>query len=481
MKEFDFASLIFKPKTINMVKTDRPKNKSDNSGEKITASGDNGGRHKAEKHLSRSKSPAKTTVVSDIFELISETHGNYPLSPKIVNTRSMTMDNSQSDRRIAASSATLPTSSKNKTDRQSADVSGSDLGVSAIQVFPDNPVMSGTSNTALSETAQLMQVMNQFMKQQQDLLKRSASAIADNADPPKRRKTHVMSDSEQGELSEDDRPVEEQIEELLGDLEKSANADNNNNCSEVLKDSDSVNEEWLLLAKEYQVEEETGPKLDDKLADLLKNLITNKSSDERLKAKMEAYPKPQNCEPMQAPRINPEIWSKLKPGTRSRDIKMQRSQTKLMKALIPLAQMMQSLLKSEHKALVRIALDSATLICSASQDISQRRRELIKPDLNAQFAQLASSHIPVGNTYLSGDDLPKTVKDINETNRVGYKLSGISSRGRGGRFLGGFNPSQRYNNRYQYNNQQYNFSRRGNFGNRKPYFVHKKKKEGGRT
>ncbi|KAK2555903.1 hypothetical protein P5673_022165, partial [Acropora cervicornis] len=57
-----------------------------------------------------------------------------------------------------------------------------------------------------------------------------------------------------------------------------------------------------------------------------------------------------------------------------------------------------------------------------SSQVNIKRRELIKPDLNDQFKQLCGSHTPV--TKLSfGDDLPKSVKEISETNKVGVKVS----------------------------------------------------------
>ena len=55
-------------------------------------------------------------------------------------------------------------------------------------------------------------------------------------------------------------------------------------------------------------------------------------------------------------------------------------------------------------------------------EVNIKRRELIKPDLNDQFKQLCGSHTPV-TKLLFGDDLPKSVKEISETNKVGVKVS----------------------------------------------------------
>ena len=50
-------------------------------------------------------------------------------------------------------------------------------------------------------------------------------------------------------------------------------------------------------------------------------------------------------------------------------------------------------------------------------EVNIKRRELIKPDLNDQFKQLCGSHTPV-TRLLFGDDLPKSVKEISETNKL---------------------------------------------------------------
>ena len=59
-------------------------------------------------------------------------------------------------------------------------------------------------------------------------------------------------------------------------------------------------------------------------------------------------------------------------------------------------------------------------------EVNLKQREVIKPnlngDLNDQFKQLCSSQNPVTKVPF-GDDLPKSVKEINETNKVDVKVS----------------------------------------------------------
>ena len=56
----------------------------------------------------------------------------------------------------------------------------------------------------------------------------------------------------------------------------------------------------------------------------------------------------------------------------------------------------------------------------------QRRRDLIRPDLNDNYQQLCSEHIEF-TSWVFGDDLPKQVQDISATNRASQQLSGTQN------------------------------------------------------
>ena len=60
-----------------------------------------------------------------------------------------------------------------------------------------------------------------------------------------------------------------------------------------------------------------------------------------------------------------------------------------------------------------------------------KHQEQIKPDLHAQYRQLCALQQPV-TSLLFGDDLPKAMKDMAQTNQVGVKLAGSSAHYEGG-------------------------------------------------
>lgn len=88
---------------------------------------------------------------------------------------------------------------------------------------------------------------------------------------------------------------------------------------------DTPEEETLLdSVVEPFLAGDTGPALPPKIADFIARMITEKLSDDKLNEKVRAYKQPENCDILQPTRINQIIWDKIKPGTRSKDIKVQK-------------------------------------------------------------------------------------------------------------------------------------------------------------
>ena len=189
------------------------------------------------------------------------------------------------------------------------------------------------------------------------------------------------------------------------------------------------------IAQDYDLDNQCGSPVGDKLAAMLNKMARSKLSEEKLKEKLNKYSRPQNCENLVGAKVNPEIWSKIRPETRSRDLKMQKIQNTILKAITPLAELSDSLLNLKSKndvfdtaKAVRQILDSVALLTHANCDTIQRRRELIRPDLNKPYQQICAEHVSF-TSFLFGDDLPQKIKDINMTNRVGQKLSGQEQKG----------------------------------------------------
>ena len=62
------------------------------------------------------------------------------------------------------------------------------------------------------------------------------------------------------------------------------------------------------------------------------------------------------------------------------------------------------------------------LILSGNRELNLKRRELLRPDLNAQFSALCNVSTPI-STELFGDDVRKENDEVAKANRLGKKLA----------------------------------------------------------
>ena len=94
--------------------------------------------------------------------------------------------------------------------------------------------------------------------------------------------------------------------------------------------------------------------------------MREKLTDEVLTATQNRYNTPENCECLSSTKVNHLIWDKLKPDTRSADIKLQRVQSNLVKGLIPIVSIGEKLVQARDK-IPKDALDAPELIRAATE------------------------------------------------------------------------------------------------------------------
>lgn len=148
---------------------------------------------------------------------------------------------------------------------------------------------------------------------------------------------------------------------------------------------------------------------------ILRRLWT-KWSDEKMKQKLLSCTRPANCENVTATKVNPEVWSIIRSSTRSRNLKFQRLQNIVQKAMVPLIKLTDQSKKPEVSAqqlwsenVARTLLDAIALLGDANSELIQRRRDLIRPDLNNQYQQICAEHVGFNDLLF----------DISATNRMG--------------------------------------------------------------
>ena len=267
--------------------------------------------------------------------------------------------------------------------------------------------------SVMTNLSKSLQIMAESMQAMEVSLKRLHSPASESETPAKKRReeVEVVSDGEDDELSQSIEP---------------AKADSAEGDHSARLEQDNSNDSLLLdIEQDFSEQEDTGPPISPKLADIINKRWSEKLSEHKLHEKREKYHRPTNCDRVIVPRVNPEIWARIDHGAKQLDLRATAIQTNLVKVGAILAQSTDKLLslaqtdvsRPEIKALITLNTDAMALLGHASCDLSQRRRETLKPHLNKEYATLCASHVPI-TSFLFGDDLQAQLTSIRATNKV---------------------------------------------------------------
>ena len=114
------------------------------------------------------------------------------------------------------------------------------------------------------------------------------------------------------------------------------------------------------IANEFICDESSGPDIDKDLATILNGSMTKTLHHEKLKSLMDQYSRPNNCGSLAVPKVNPEVWAKMTPQTRSKDIKLQKVEKFLSKA-ISLGILTEKLLKKKGMNILKRTIPKKTV------------------------------------------------------------------------------------------------------------------------
>ena len=218
--------------------------------------------------------------------------------------------------------------------------------------------------------------------------------------------------------------------------------DDDNSDAEGLRrrnepDADSANEghmsetrvrlehEALLqeISHDLEQEEEVGGTINQQLADIVNKRWSMKLPETKQKEKMEKYSRPRNCEKLIVPCVNAEIWDKLDSKTKHNDLRATSTQKILAKVGSILTFTTDKLLQMRNATspdvdqLITMNTDALALLGHTMCELSMRRRDAIRPNLNKDYSSLCASHVPV-TTYLFGDNLQTQLNDIRASNKI---------------------------------------------------------------
>lgn len=210
-----------------------------------------------------------------------------------------------------------------------------------------------------------------------------------------------------------------------------------------------ANPRFATMAKRFKTQERCDVAIDETLAQNVTELFRNGIDDDRYAEmiKDETNGRPENCDGLVTVKTNQLVWDAVTPAARTNDLKFQKIETSVIKAATILSKVVNKMaaIENEHDKFGEMIDDcnsSLALLGHSNKQICMVRRDLFKPELKDEYAHLCTHSLPY-TSWLFGDDVSKKTKEIEDSNKLGYKIhkSGFrgSFRGRGnfrGRYRG---------------------------------------------
>ena len=235
---------------------------------------------------------------------------------------------------------------------------------------------------------------------------------------------------------------------------------------------DSPDSILTAITEDLQEKEKLSPPVTDPLAQIFNSIWESKLKPEKIKERQEKTLRPENLPFLKAKKVNEEIWSLntgQMPHVRSADVKLQKIQDIMSKALVPVLQITEELIclkdNPEHKVDpskgVNLCVDAMVLASQANTLMDNYRREQFRQVLPNNLRSLCQAPKTVSEK-LFGDDIDKRIQDIQSQSKLKDTLSDQKK---------GY--SSNYNNRHSYPKQgsknYHSFSKKGKTTSGKQY------------
>ena len=189
------------------------------------------------------------------------------------------------------------------------------------------------------------------------------------------------------------------------------------------------------FANEFNVTEKCGPAVNEKLAEVVTNILANGIDSDTITEKSKAYERPQNMAMLDTTRVEPLVWDNIQSDTRSADIKLQKIQAIITRGLMPLILAAQKCVEANTHLInvndVFTAMsDSIAFLADVTHKLNLLRWDSIKADLKPDFKALCAHKNPVGTT-LFGDEVEKQIKEIGEMHKIANRAASRPQSSRG--------------------------------------------------
>ena len=176
------------------------------------------------------------------------------------------------------------------------------------------------------------------------------------------------------------------------------------------------------IEKFFHNGDKTGESVNDKFAQIFDGGLCRQPNDKMLLEYMEKYPRPQNIPNLIVPKTNDAIWEAMKRGPQVTDASMQKVQTVLSKALVPIINLVDDIGSGKGTTkpvadYLNQLTDAFRLGSAAVSLLNQARRDIICNGLGYPTSKICKWKFKVGDTELFEGDVAKKLKELKEQNR----------------------------------------------------------------
>lgn len=199
----------------------------------------------------------------------------------------------------------------------------------------------------------------------------------------------------------------------------------NNPSDESDSNSELEDDECIKgIANDLCALTKSGEPINKNLANVINNVVYYPIPYEKLCEKFEKHQTPENLESLRVKKCNSDIWAQVHRRIRSKDIKTQKMQTAVLKAIGVISKATDSLIKLKNTkntntinfkdALGSIAhefTDSIAMLSQVNTNIEQNRKDSIAFSLGRKYYALRKN-VPPESKELFGDDIAKRMATL---------------------------------------------------------------------
>lgn len=193
---------------------------------------------------------------------------------------------------------------------------------------------------------------------------------------------------------------------------------------------DDLMKDWVTFHDDNDI---TSPKVNKELAKSINHSLCKELKEDKLKPLMEKYNRPENCNNLNNPKVNEEIWEDAFPCMRRNDCAMRKVISYLTTGMIPLIQVIDSCVtaakngdKVDIKSTISSGNDALRLLAAAYVKMISIRKQSFRPVLKGKYNKL------VDKSEVT-DDLSKQITAIADAAKISGKLKGFDNESKNGK------------------------------------------------